>query len=164
MGFIQGKEKKRSLKQIGFTGQLKGIWIDFFYFLSNIAYQKANRIISLFERSRTIQIEIGCSPEKTKVIHNGIPLEQYETIADQVQNRSLNEPARIGAIVRIVPIKDIKTMLQAFALASQRLPDIEFMLLGPVDEDPDYYQECLQFIDFLKLKNIVFTGRVDVKD
>jgi len=98
------------------------------------------------------------------VIHNGIPIDQYAAIAHQVQLRPADAPVRIGAIVRIVPIKDIKTMLQAFALVIRRIPDAQFILLGPVDEDPDYYQECIQFIDFLQLSQVVFTGRVDVKD
>lgn len=163
-GIYTREREEEIIKADWVDGPLKSIWIDFFYFLSNLAYQSAEKVISLFARSQAIQKEIGCPHDKTHVIHNGIPIDQYAAIAHQVQLRPADAPVRIGAIVRIVPIKDIKTMLQAFALVIRRIPDAQFILLGPVDEDPDYYQECIQFIDFLQLSQVVFTGRVDVKD
>jgi glycosyltransferase involved in cell wall biosynthesis len=70
----------------------------------------------------------------------------------------------IGAIARIVPIKDIKTMIYAFSLLCDEMDNVRLHIMGSTDEDEEYYEECLQLIRDLELKNIIFTGRVDVHD
>ena len=39
----------------------------------------------------------------------------------------------------MVPIKDIKTMIYSFDLVKSSRPDAVLYLIGPCDEDPDYY-------------------------
>ncbi len=70
----------------------------------------------------------------------------------------------VSAIVRVVPIKDIKTMLLAFDRVKKALPNTRFFIMGPIDEDSEYYHECLQTVKDLDLKDVVFTGKVNVKD
>ena len=53
-------------------------------------------------------------------------------------------------------------MINAFALVRARRPDAALYLIGPTDEDPEYYQECLELMANLGLEGIEFTGRVDV--
>jgi len=86
-----------------------------------------------------------------------------ELIEEQRRNRSLSEKIRIGSIARIVPIKDIKTMILAFEAASQQVGNLELLILGPTEEDPSYYQEVLSLIDDFKLENVKILGRVDIK-
>ncbi len=64
----------------------------------------------------------------------------------------------IGAVVRIVPIKDIKTMLYAFSRVSAEFPQVRLHIMGPTDEDEEYYNECLQLRQDLELTNVTFTG------
>jgi len=70
----------------------------------------------------------------------------------------------VGAVIRVSPIKDIKTMLYAFDLVKQQMPQARFYLMGPNDEAPEYYQECLELLEELGTKDVVFTGRVQVRD
>lgn len=67
-----------------------------------------------------------------------------------------------GAVLRVVPIKDVKTMIRAFLLAKQRVPNLRLYIMGPWDEDPEYAQECFDLSDHDP--DIVFTGKVDVKE
>jgi len=157
---IYTREREEEIIKAGWIkGYFKDIWIDYFYNLSNCAYEYANEVTSLFEKNREIQIELGCQETKTSVIPNGIDLTSFD-----VTSRRKREGLHVGAIVRIVPIKDIKTMLQSFAIVQESLPNAHFYIIGPMDEDEAYYEECVDLIESLELKHVVFTGEVNVKE
>ena len=66
----------------------------------------------------------------------------------------------IGAVVRLAPIKDVKTMIYAFFELASRMPNVRLHIMGGVD-DEDYAKECYALVEQLQLKNLIFTGRVD---
>lgn len=132
-------------------------WIDFFYTLSDAVYSKADCITSLFSKAREIQIDMGCDPEKCRVISNGIDYEAFSTIPHEGDGF-----INIGAAVRMAPIKDIKTMIYAFYEVSAQMPNVRLYVMGGVD-DKAYANECYDLVRKLKLDNLIFTGRVDIK-
>ena len=169
-GIYTREREEEIIKSDWVIGDFKKNWINFFYRISAIAYQQADKVISLFETNRDLQIEMGCPVDKTLIIPNGVDVVLYsshlinlEIIEEQRKNKSLSEKIRIGSIARIVPIKDIKTMILAFETASQQVDNLELLILGPTEEDPSYYQEVLSLIDDFKLTNIKILGRVDIK-
>lgn len=159
---IYTREREEEIIRAEWTkGYFKDMWIQHFYKLSRCAYNYADQVVSLFSLNRELQIELGCSPEKTVIIPNGIKEENYVHIPrKEEEEESLN----IGAIVRVVPIKDIKTMLMAFEEVKNQLPHAKFYIMGPQDENPEYYEECKQLLESLGTKDVIFTGRVDVKE
>ncbi|MBP3702439.1 MAG: GT4 family glycosyltransferase PelF, partial [Lachnospiraceae bacterium] len=70
----------------------------------------------------------------------------------------------IGAVLRVTPIKDVKTMIQAFAFAKKEVPAIKLWIMGPCDEDEEYAGECFDLVESLQVSDIVFTGRVDIRE
>jgi glycosyltransferase involved in cell wall biosynthesis len=163
-GIYTREREEEIIKAEWVKGNFKSIWIDYFDCLSDSAYQCADSVISLFPKNKDIQINLGCDENKIKIIHNGINVESFDEIRQLVSERSEKDVFNVGAIVRVVPIKDIKTMLQAFAYVNKRFPDIKFTIMGPTIEDEEYYKECLDYKDFLKLDSVIFTGRVNIKD
>ncbi len=137
----------------------KDLWINMFYMFTRCAYDAADCVTSLFHRASLIQQEIGCPPGKCSIISNGIHTQRFAGIRQKEEDGWID----IGAIVRIVPIKDIKTMLYAFSLVSAQRDHVRLHILGPKDEDEEYYEECVQLMHDLELTRVVFTGRVDVK-
>lgn len=169
-GIYTREREEEIIKSDWVIGDFKKNWINFFYRISAIAYQQAVKVISLFETNRDLQIEMGCPVDKTLIIPNGVDVALYsshltntELIEERSKNKSLSEKIRIGSIARIVPIKDIKTMILAFEAASQKVDNLELLILGPTEEDPIYYQEVLSLIDDFKLANVKILGRVDIK-
>lgn len=159
---IYTREREEEIIKVDWTqGIFKDLWINYFYMLSNCIYGCASQVISLFQASRKIQWELGCPPEKTRVISNGVYVEQFEQIP---QKDSDDTYINVGAVLRVVPIKDVKTMINAFALAQAKVPNLKLYVMGPTDENPEYYEECLEFIKNFNVENIVFTGRVNVKE
>ena len=132
-------------------------WISFFYMLSDMIYQRAFRVTSLFTNAMKTQIQMGCAPEKCRVIANGI---NYERLAG-IPLKKPDGWVDIGAVVRLAPIKDIKTMIYAFFELAARVEKVRLHILGGVD-DEEYAEECYALVEQLQLKNLIFTGRVDI--
>jgi glycosyltransferase involved in cell wall biosynthesis len=131
-------------------------WIDLFYTFSDCAYQHADVITALFERANLIQEELGCDPKKLRVIGNGIHYDRFSGIPEKEYNGYID----IGAIVRIAKIKDIKTMIYAFAELKERVPNVRMHILGDVD-DEEYYEDCKKLVSQLRVKDLKFTGVVN---
>ncbi|MEF9939898.1 MAG: GT4 family glycosyltransferase PelF [Clostridium sp.] len=132
-------------------------WIRFFYMLSDIAYQSAFRITSLFTNARKIQMEIGADPARCIVIENGINYQKFAEIPPKEKNGWID----IGAIVRIAPIKDIKTMIYAFYELSNQNFQVRLHIMGGTD-DEEYAEECYSLVRQMGLTNLFFVGRVDI--
>ncbi len=131
---------------------LKKLWIYFFENLGRIDYLWADRVISLYEDARKIQISLGCPPEKTEVIPNGIPIERYKPL-----RRKKGEliPPVVALIGRVTPIKDVKTFIKAMKVLVNKVPEAEGWVVGPEEEDPQYVQECKQLVRALRLEGKV---------
>ncbi|MGD1822144.1 MAG: GT4 family glycosyltransferase PelF [Pleomorphochaeta sp.] len=158
---IYGREREEELlKAKWVTGIYKKFWIDFFYSISNAAYSRADVITSLFNANRDIQIKLGVQRKKTEITPNGI---NYDNLnIEKIEHEGII----VGAILRVVPIKDIMTMIRAFSIVKRRYEgEIIFYLMGPTDEDPSYYQQCKNLVNLLNLEeSIIFTGRVNIKE
>lgn len=144
------------------SGIYKNIWISQFRKMSKLAYDAGDLITSLFEHARELQIELGCPVEKTMVTPNGIRVENLAHIPGK-QEEDENW-VNIGAILRVTPIKDVKTMIQAFGFAKAREPRLKLWIMGPWDEDREYAQECFDLVETMQMKDVVFTGRIDIRD
>ncbi len=138
---------------------LRDLWIDTFTSFSRAAYAACSKVITLYEGNTLLQLQDGADPERIMVIPNGIDL-------GEMTLRKRNEKAPIVTLIgRVVPIKDIKTFLRASAILRDYIPDVRVWILGPLDEDPDYVDECRQLATHLDLDNTVeFKGRVALKD
>lgn len=153
---------KQGQLEIG-LGTFKELWINLFTGLGKVTYQEADRIFTLFEGNLKMQVSYGAPAEKIEIIPNGVNVE----LLSQPQTRALPRDSsrfRVGFVGRIVPIKDIKTLIKAARIVAQTVPDVEFYLCGPTEEDPEYFAECETLVNALGLSNVIrFTGPVDVK-
>ncbi|MCD7736725.1 MAG: GT4 family glycosyltransferase PelF, partial [Lachnospiraceae bacterium] len=159
---IYTREREEELIRSTWTGGVyKDIWIRYFYTLSQCTYEMADRVISLFDSARMLQIDIGCPAEKTQVIPNGVEVAEY---ADLPGKDAQDTSICVGAFLRVVPIKDVKTLLYAFSAAKKKVPELKLYLMGPTDENPEYYQECQELIQTFDIRDVEFTGNIQVKE
>ena len=142
-------------------GDFKSIWIQYFYNLAKLSYRAADHVYTLFPHNAEIERGLGCAPEKIGIVPNGVRMERFAGIGElQPHEGGLN----IGAVVRVAPIKDIVTLIRAFFLVKQDLPDAKLWIMGGTDEDPEYYELCRQTVEMLQLHDVTFTGAVQVTD
>ena len=144
------------------AGIYKNIWIDQFRKMSKLAYNEGTLITSLFEHARELQIELGCPVEKTMVTPNGIRVENLQNIPGKTEEDE--GKINIGAVLRVTPIKDVKTMIQAFAFAKERDSRLKLWIMGPWEEDREYAEECFQLVSDMEIADVVFTGRINIRD
>lgn len=160
-GIYSREREEEILKATWVDTYFKQTWIDFFNAMCRAGYEYADRIFSLFFGARNTQIALGAEAKKCAVIPNGINLARFANIPEVPLEP---HPLAVGAIIRVVPIKDIKTMIQSFAMVKAQRPDAVLYLIGPYDESPEYYEECKELIQSLDCKDIEFVGRVNVVD
>ncbi len=158
-GIYTREREEEIIKANWVQGLYKNIWIDQFKKMSYVAYQKADLVTSLYEHARGLQIELGCEEEKTRVTPNGVNTDRLANLPQKEDDR-----IHVGAILRVTPIKDVKTMIQAFAFAKKKEPRLTLWIMGPCDEEEDYANECFELVETLQVKDIIFTGRIDVRD
>jgi len=143
------------------------IWIKLFEALGKLTYQAADQIITLYDGNRQLQIAEGAKLEKTGIIPNGIDIFAYNSLKpENIRDwREPGAPFNIGFVGRVVPIKDVKTFIRACKIVTLRMTRVNYFIIGPYGEDPEYYQECLELVEMLGLKDVIkFTGRVNMLD
>jgi glycosyltransferase involved in cell wall biosynthesis len=144
-------------------GTFKELWINLFMGLGRVTYQEADQIFTLFEGNRKLQVEFGAPAERIQIVPNGVNIPVLANPPSRALSRD-NSRFRVGFVGRIVPIKDVKTLIKSARIVAQQIPDVEFYLCGPYDEDPEYFGECQTLVDALGLRQTVkFMGAVDVK-
>jgi glycosyltransferase involved in cell wall biosynthesis len=158
---IYSREREEEIIKCSWAqGDFKSVWINYFYSLARLSYQTATHVFTMFEKNSEIQVLLGCDPQKVKIIPNGIHVEKFERIKVSAED---NGSITIAGVVRVVPVKDIITMLRSFSLVKQKLPEARFLIIGPTDENPEYYEECLKVVEMLDIQDLQFTGSVDVE-
>jgi glycosyltransferase involved in cell wall biosynthesis len=139
----------------------KGWWRSKFNAMGDLAYRHADRVVTLHEANRKIQVAQGAPADRLEIVPNGIYPDAYAALR-RPRDWS-GRPFRVGFIGRVVPIKDVKTFLRALQLAGREIP-LEAFVLGPFDEAPEYYESCRALAQALGLAGrIHFPGKVDVK-
>ena len=138
-GIYTREREEEILRAEWVKGVYKNIWIDQFRKMSRLAYDSADLVTSLYEHARELQIELGCPQQKTMVTPNGVSVDHLQDIPGKPEEDA--GKINIGAILRVTPIKDVKTMIQAFSFAKEREPRLKLWIMGPCDEDEGYAQE-----------------------
>ena len=182
---IYSREREEEIIKSGWAkDNFKDMWIKFFYNVCGGAYEYADNVFTLFEKNMQIEIELGCPPQKLEIVPNGIDISSFKDPFDIENITGSNgaetgkpgegpwkdsaasvdgEDVTVATVTRVVPIKDIKTMLASFNMVKRQVPGAKFLILGPTDEDQQYYDECRRLISRLGLRDVTFTGKVDVK-
>ncbi len=160
---IYTREREEELLRADWVqGVYKNIWIDQFKKMSKLAYDKADLVTSLYEYARELQIDLGCPVEKTMVTPNGVSVERLKDLPGKTKEDEGR--INVGAVLRVTPIKDVKTMIQAFSFAKEREPRLKLWIMGPTDEDEGYARECREQVEALGIEDVVFTGRIDIRE
>lgn len=160
-GIYTREREEEIIKAKWVQGIYKDVWIQQFRKMSLCAYQHAEYVTALFENASDLQRGLGCPPEKQLVTPNGIHVER---LANCPGKELGDDHINVGAILRITPIKDVKTMINAFHFARKKNHRLRLWLIGPEDEDPQYAAECHQLVESLNTPDVIFTGRVQITE
>jgi len=141
---------------------IKQIWVSFFEKIGKFCYTRANPIFSLFNGAREIQASFGADIKRTKSVPNGV---NVELLKECIAKRDEKTPQVITLIGRVVSIKDIKTFIRAIKTTTSTLPNVQGWIVGPMDEDEDYANECKDMVQTMDLEeNVKFLGFQKITD
>ena len=159
---IYAMEREDELKSSRFVlPDQKDFWIRFFHGLCRISYSFADKIVTLFRGNLFIEVSNNANVDRIEIIPNGVDIDFYSSLKKVPSETRI----RVGIVARVVPIKDIKTFIRAVAMVKKKVPEAEFYIVGPTDEDEDYFKECQALADELKLNNeLTFTGKVNMPE
>ena len=138
---------------------LRRFWSHYFRMLSRIAYHQASSLVTLSEANRRKQLADGADPAKISVVPNGVrwTAPQADTVPAPTRPAVAGK-LRVGFVGRVVPIKDVITLVRAIALAKPQI-DLEVWIIGPEHEDPAYAKRCRQLATTLGLdEHVKFMG------
>ena len=139
---------------------LRDLWIKSFEGYARTCYEACESITTLYGDNQKLQLDLGASPDKLVIIPNGIDINKFGSVKPELGN-----PPTVALVGRVVPIKDVKTYIASARIVRDAIPDVRVLVLGPLDEDPDYAAECRSMIDDLGLaETVVLAGRVNVMD
>ncbi|MCE5360354.1 GT4 family glycosyltransferase PelF [Candidatus Igneacidithiobacillus taiwanensis] len=145
------QQDEEFLRRPGQIHYLRQLWIHFFEFLGRLAYQQAWQIINLYAGVIPLQLAGGAPQEKLRTIPNGIGVEALVPA-----RRAFSERQDVVALIgRVVPIKDIKTFIRAAALLRQQGRATQCWVVGPTEEDEEYFAECRVLVEHLGLQESV---------
>jgi polysaccharide biosynthesis protein PelF len=112
--------------------------------LTLAAYESANVVAPVSDANARWETALGIDPGRIQVIHNGVDAPGAPTAAPRT--------ARVVAIGRIDPLKDVHTMLRVAVEVTKRLPDARFMYYGPVSPGQEAYgRTCTELHEQLGL-------------
>jgi len=132
-------------------------WNQIFRFFGLLAYHYADEIVTLSRYNRELQIAEGGDPSKIRIVPNGVDETRIGSIA------ALDKRWRIAMIGRVVPIKDVKTFIRASRIVADAFPTIDILIVGPTDEDEEYFEECVELVENEGLTDIVrFLGQQEM--
>ncbi|MEU6252694.1 GT4 family glycosyltransferase PelF [Streptomyces sp. NPDC047043] len=136
------------------TGQL--LMLRFCRAMTVAAYRAVDVLAPHSQYNRRWQLYGGADPARIRTMYNGIDPTDYP-----VAEGEPDVPTMVF-VGRIDPLKDLHTLIRAFALVRREVPEARLRIFGPVPaENKNYHAGCLALVEELGLTGAaVFEGRV----
>ncbi len=124
------------------------------------AYQQADAITTVCQANLASQARLDAPLSRTQVIPNSV---DWPVFSPKTERQPAPDGIhRIGFVGRVVTIKDVVTFIKACSLVADKLPQAEFYIIGPLDQDPAYVEQCRELAAELGLTGrLTFTGETD---
>jgi glycosyltransferase involved in cell wall biosynthesis len=159
---IYAMEREEEIERAEFIDKdAKKLWIKFYHSLCRISYSFADKIITLYRGNMLTEVANNANIDKISIIPNGVNYELYSSIKREKDGDFVN----VGLVARVVPIKDVKTYIKTAYEVLQQEDKVRFYIVGPTDENEEYYEECVEMVKEYNIEDrVIFTGRVDMKE
>jgi glycosyltransferase involved in cell wall biosynthesis len=140
-----------------FSFAVRLLMLRFYRHLAGAGYRIADSIAPVCEYNQRWQMANGAAPERIRPIYNGVDTDYFVAGTTEPEVPTLVWMGRVG------PLKDVETLLKAFALVRAGLPEARLRMFGGVHEaNQAYFARCLALRDRLGLTECAtFEGQTD---
>lgn len=129
----------------------------FFLRLTELGYRTADAVLPVSDFNARWARRHGARAAAVRTVHNGVDPISFPLLT--------REPAvpTLAFVGRIDPLKDLETLIRAFDIVRERIPDARLRLFGPVPAgNEEYAARCEQLVADLGLRRAVgFEGPVE---
>ena len=151
------RERYLSYRTAPYRWPVKALILGFFRLLATEGYRGADLITPCNRYNRRWEERGGCDPDRIRTIYNGVDPELFPYAGPEPETPTLTWAGRID------PIKDLETLIRAFALVVAELPDARLRLFGGVPAGGEAYREQLDRLtaELGVAGQVTFEGRID---
>jgi polysaccharide biosynthesis protein PelF len=146
-------QNRRSL----YRWPVKALYLGFMRHLCAVGYVESETITPGNIYNRRWEERLGAQPSRIRTVYNGVDPASFPPLIGEP------EVPTISWVGRIAPVKDVETLLRAFALVHREMPEARLRLFGspPKGSEP-YLQRCRALAADLGLRDAAtFEGRVE---
>jgi glycosyltransferase involved in cell wall biosynthesis len=126
----------------------KLLFANFYRAVVELAYREADLITPVCGYNARWEEALGVDPARIRVIHNGVDPARVDVWPEP------DGAPTIGYVGRIDPLKDVLTLIRAFARVRVVITDARLRLWGPATS-PGYLAECQAAVSSLGLSDVV---------
>ncbi len=151
------RERYFSYSPDKYSFAVRSLMLRFYKHLAWAGYQIAGSIAPVCEYNRRWQEANGAAPERIQTIYNGVDTNHFTVATAEPEVPTLVWMGRIG------PLKDVETLIEAFALVRHEIPSARLRMYGGVSEENQaYFARCVALRDRLGLEGCAtFEGQTD---
>ncbi|MDX3643659.1 GT4 family glycosyltransferase PelF [Streptomyces sp. MB09-02B] len=155
------RERYLGYRTAPYRWPVKAVVLGFFRLLAEETYRRAALITPGNRYNRLWEEQGGADPESIRTVYNGVDPAAFPPAGPEPQTLTLSWAGRVD------PIKDLETLIRAFALVRAELPDARLRLFGGTPRGGEAYRERCEALS-AELGHgdaVTFEGRVDdIKD
>ncbi|MBB5937906.1 GT4 family glycosyltransferase PelF [Streptomyces zagrosensis] len=155
------RERYLSFRAEPYRWPVKALMLGFFRLLAKESYRTAALVTPGNRYNRRWEEHGGTPPERIRTVYNGVDPAAFPPAGPEPEAPTLSWAGRVD------PIKDLRTLIRAFALVRAELPTAKLRLFGGTPRGAEAYREgCEELAKELGVgADVTFEGRVDdIKD
>ncbi|MFC4612778.1 GT4 family glycosyltransferase PelF [Streptomyces maoxianensis] len=136
---------------------VKALLLGFFRLLAEETYRAAALITPGNRYNRLWEERGGADPQLIRTVYNGVDPAAFPPAGPEPEVPTLSWAGRVD------PIKDLQTLIRAFALVRKELPDARLRLFGGTPRGGEAYRERCEALaaELGHADAVTFEGRVD---
>ncbi len=155
------RERYLGYRTAPYRWPVKAVILGFFRLLAEESYRQAALITPGNRYNRLWEEQGGADPGSIRTVYNGVDPAAFPPAGPEPESLTLSWAGRVD------PIKDLETLIRAFALVRDRLPDVRLRLFGGTPRGGEAYRERCEALaaELGHGDAVTFEGRVDdIKD
>ncbi|MEV3990834.1 GT4 family glycosyltransferase PelF [Streptomyces sp. NPDC049837] len=135
---------------------VKALMLGFYRELNTLGYRKADLITPCNQYNRRWEERGGAPADRIRTVYNGVDPHAFPLAGPEPAVPTLSWCGRID------PIKDLETLIRAYAIARAEVPELRLRLFGPVPAGNEDYRTKLEKLaaDLGVTDGIAYEGRI----
>ncbi|WP_128976918.1 GT4 family glycosyltransferase PelF [Streptomyces roseicoloratus] len=117
---------------------VKSLLLGFYRELNTLGYRKADLITPCNQYNRRWEERGGAPVERIRTVYNGVDPAAFPWAGPEPETPTLSWVGRVD------PIKDLETLIRAYAITRAEIPELRLRLFGPVPAGNEDYRTRLE--------------------